>query len=332
MFVPRVGQEVIVDFLEGDPDRPIITGRVYNAESPPPYALPDEKTKSTIKTNSSPGGSGCNELRFEDKKGEEQVLIQAEKDLDLYIKNDRREWIRRDQHLIVDRDKIEKIDRDEHGHIDRDQVVEITRDQSLKVGGKQMVEIDGTRSMTVTGDVHEWSKANHSHEVAQNIYLKATGIVIEGMKELTLKVGGSFVRVDPGGVTIKGSMLKLNSGGAAGTGQAGRAVPARKPLKSAQAANVAAPAAKTGPQDNRPTHKDPKKDEQPPPEKTWIELELVDEADQPVPGEPYEVELPDGKIATGTTGADGVARVEGVEPGTCKIRFPRLDKDAWEKV
>ena len=248
------------------------------------------------------------------------------------MKNDRREWIGRDQSLIVHRDKIEKIERDEHGLVERDQVTEITRDRSLKVGGKEMIEIEGTRSLVVTGDVHEASKANHSHEVAQGLYLKASGVVIEGMQELTLKVGGNFVRLDAGGVTITGTMVKLNSGGAAGTGTAVRAVPARAPLEAALAASVAAAAAQQGADDNRPTHQEPNPNEPPPPDKTWIELELVDEADKPVSGERYEVELPNGKIATGTTGADGVARVTGVEPGTCKIRFPGLDKDAWEKI
>jgi type VI secretion system secreted protein VgrG len=79
MFIPRIGQEVIVDFLEGDPDQPIITGRVYNAEHMPPYELPAEMTKSTIKTNSSKGSGGFNEIRFEDKKGEEQVFMHAER-------------------------------------------------------------------------------------------------------------------------------------------------------------------------------------------------------------------------------------------------------------
>ena len=93
IFTPRIGQEVIVDFLEGDPDRPIITGRVYNGDQTVPYALPGEQTKSTIKSMSSKGGGGFNEIRLEDKKGKEQVFIFGEKDQDIRIKNDAREWI-----------------------------------------------------------------------------------------------------------------------------------------------------------------------------------------------------------------------------------------------
>jgi type VI secretion system secreted protein VgrG len=271
-------------------------------------------------------------VRFEDKKGDEQILVQAEKDIDLYVKNDSREWVGRDRHLIVTRDRIEEIQRDEHDLVQRDQVTEVTRDQSVQVGGKQMIEITGTRSLSVTGDVHESSKASHSHEVTKNLYLKAMGMVVEGMQELTLKVGSNFVRMDSSGVTIVGSMVKINSGGSAGTGTAVNAVPVLKVLQAASAASAAAGTSQKGVTDNRPTHQEPKKNQPPPPNTTWVELELVDEAGQPVPGEPYEVELADGKIATGTTGADGVAHIGGIKPGTCKFRFPRLDKDAWEKA
>ena len=87
MYIPRIGQEVIVEFLEGDPDRPIITGRVYNADQIPPYSLPGEKTKSTVKSNSSKGGGGSNEFRFEDKKGGEEVFLHGEKDWTIHIKD-----------------------------------------------------------------------------------------------------------------------------------------------------------------------------------------------------------------------------------------------------
>src|SRR5204863_9321185 len=87
MHIPRIGQEVIVEFLEGDPDCPIITGRVYNGDQVPPYGLPANKTRSTWKSNSSKGGGGSNELRFEDKKGSEEVFLHGEKDWTINIKN-----------------------------------------------------------------------------------------------------------------------------------------------------------------------------------------------------------------------------------------------------
>ena len=100
IFTPRIGQEVIVDFLEGDPDRPIITGRVYNGDQTVPYALPGEQTKSTIKSMSSKGGGGFNEIRLEDKKGSEQVFILGQKNQDIRIKNDVKEWVGEDRNLM----------------------------------------------------------------------------------------------------------------------------------------------------------------------------------------------------------------------------------------
>ncbi len=109
IHIPRIGQEVVVEFLEGDPDRPIITGRVYNADQAPPYDLPSNKTQSGLKSHSSKGGSASNfnELRFEDKKGDELVYLQGEKDLAIEIKNDASEKIGHDRNLLVEHDQVE---------------------------------------------------------------------------------------------------------------------------------------------------------------------------------------------------------------------------------
>jgi len=95
MYIPRIGQEVLVDFIEGDPDEPIIVGRVYNGRNLTPY--PGEKTKSTIKSNSSKGGGGSNEFRFEDKKGEEEIYLHGQKDWNIKIENDKSQQIGRDE-------------------------------------------------------------------------------------------------------------------------------------------------------------------------------------------------------------------------------------------
>src|SRR5690606_28714340 len=109
--LPRIGQEVIVDFLEGDPDKPIVVGRVFNAEQTVPYPLPAEKTKSTIKTRSSTGGgpANFNEIRFEDKKGEEELYIHAEKDEVIVVENDRSEYVGHDRTLEAEHDKGETV-------------------------------------------------------------------------------------------------------------------------------------------------------------------------------------------------------------------------------
>ena len=335
---------MIVDFLEGDPDQPICIGSVYNASEMPPYELPNEKTKSTIKTRSSKGEGvqGFNEIRFEDKKGEEQVFIHGEKDLDVRIKNDRREWIGRDRHLVVKRDKREEIDRDEQNLVKRDRVEEIQRDHHLKITGKQAIEITGSHSLAVTGDVIEEFKANHSEQVTMNYYLKGMQVVIEGMTGITLKVGGSFITLNPAGVQIVGPMLMLNSGGAPLPGMPGMLVSPMavaiaeiaddavggeksETYKNQRAAMSPAAVAAA----NAPSH-DPKSEENKK-KKSWIEIELVDESNKPVAGEKYRITLPDGTtLAEGTLDEKGFARVDNIDPGTCKVTFPNLDKDAWK--
>jgi type VI secretion system secreted protein VgrG len=102
MAIPRIGHEVIVSFLEGDPDRPVVTGRVFNAANLVPYQLPEHKTRTVFKSLSSPGGGGFNELRVEDRKGREEIYVHAEKDVNAYVKNDWKEHILHDRHRTVD--------------------------------------------------------------------------------------------------------------------------------------------------------------------------------------------------------------------------------------
>lgn len=216
IYTPRKGQEVIVEFLEGDPDRPIITGRVYNDSAMPPYALPAHKTISTTKSSSTKGGQGFNEIRFEDKKGEEQIFIHAEKNQDIRVKNDAFEWIGHNSHLVVKKDKFEHVEHNREETVDADHIEKIGKDRHLQVGGKEARSVEATLSLTVTGDVIEVFKANHSEETSKDFYLKATNIVIEASSNITLKVGGSSIAIEAGGIGIKTSgQLKIESGGPA---------------------------------------------------------------------------------------------------------------------
>src|SRR5581483_11631841 len=233
--LPRIGHEVIVEFLEVDPDRPVITGRLYNADHTPPYKLPDEGSKMTLKTLSFPGGGGFNEIRLDDKKGSEQVFIHGEKDLDVRIKNDRREWIGRDRHLITQRDKIEQISRDKHETIQRDQVQQIARDHHLAISGKQAISISGSHSLAVQGDVIEQITGSQSTQVTGSCYIKGMNVVVEAMTGLTIKVGGSYVTINAAGVQIFGPMVMINSGGAALSGMPGNLVSPISPLSAAVA-------------------------------------------------------------------------------------------------
>lgn len=217
---PRMNQEVVVSFLEGDPDRPLITGSVYNAEQMPPYTLPDLQTKSTWKTMSSKGGGGFNELRFEDKKGSEQIFIHGEKNLDIRIRNDEYKTIENNLHLTVNKNRYEHIKSTHHTTIDSNQLFKIGGDQHLAVSGNQNIKVTGSHSLQVTGSVTEVFSESHSESVSMSLYLKAgTGIVIEDPTGITLKCGESSVVIDPMGVTIKGAMVtidgemtKINSG------------------------------------------------------------------------------------------------------------------------
>lgn len=203
LFLPRIGQEVIVDFLEGDPDKPIITGRVYNGDNTPPYALPDNKTMTTVKSNSSKGGGGFNEIRFEDKKDSEQIFVHAQKDIDIRILNDRKEFVGNDRHLIVKHDRIDKVENDRHDTVTRDHVTEIGRDRHLKVSGKQASEVVGSLSLKVSDDVIEEFEKNQSTQVTKDLYIKAANICIEAETNITIKVGGSSIAIESGGISLK---------------------------------------------------------------------------------------------------------------------------------
>jgi type VI secretion system secreted protein VgrG len=202
MFIPRIGQEVVVEFLEGEPDRPLVTGCVYNEVNNAPYALPDHKTRSAIRTNSSSGGGGYNEIRFEDKKDAEQLFVHAQKDQDNRVLNDSKEWIGNNRHLIVTKDQYEKVGQDRHEKIVRDHLVEVTRDVHLKVGGKQAAAITGKFSLTVDDDVVEVFKKNHSEVVTKDLFLQADNLTIEAKTNLTLHVGDAFIAIDKDGIKI----------------------------------------------------------------------------------------------------------------------------------
>jgi type VI secretion system secreted protein VgrG len=200
--IPRMGQEVIVDFLEGDPDQPIITGRVYNGTNKPPYALPANATMSTVKSNSSKGGAGFNEIRFEDKKDSEQIFVHAQKDYEQRVLNDRKELIKHDRHLIVENDKFEHVKHDRSETIDNDHKEKIGNDRNLKVVGKEAKAVDKTLSLTVGEDVVEVFKKNHSETVTEDYFLKAKNICIEATENITIKVGPSHIAIEKSGIKI----------------------------------------------------------------------------------------------------------------------------------
>ncbi len=240
--IPRIGQEVLVDFLEGDPDRPIITGRVYNAQQMPPYALPGNQTQSGLKSRSSKGGaaSNFNELRFEDKKGQEQVYLQAEKDWVILVKNNenasigvnRTENIGHDESLTVGNDRVETIGNNDTLTVGVNRSETIGGDDALTVGQNRTESVGVNQSNTIGSNCAESIGANYilkvgsqllvkaGHQIKlvcgassitigpSSIYLKSPTVLVKG--ESVVRIRGTLVKTEGAVVKIKGGAVKIN--------------------------------------------------------------------------------------------------------------------------
>ena len=166
--IPRIGQEVIVDFLEGDPDQPIITGRVYNANQMPPYELPGNATQSGWKSNSSPGGAGWNEMRFEDKKGSEEVYFQAEKDHNELVKNNETRTIGNDWVEDVGHDGTQSIGNDRTESVGNNKSTTVGVDRSVAIGNNDTETVGTDRSLTVGSNETSSVGADSTETIGSN--------------------------------------------------------------------------------------------------------------------------------------------------------------------
>ena len=168
--IPRIGQEVIVSFLEGDPDRPIITGRVYNAEQTVPYELPANATQSGVKSRSSKDGSPANfnEIRFEDKKGSEQLFIHAEKNQDIEVENDETHWVGHDRSKTIDNDETVHVKHDRTETVDNNETIKIGVDRKETVGNNETISIGVNRTEDVGSDEKITIGANRTEDVGSN--------------------------------------------------------------------------------------------------------------------------------------------------------------------
>ncbi|MFO0949495.1 MAG: type VI secretion system tip protein TssI/VgrG [Planctomycetota bacterium] len=183
VFNPRIGQEVIVDFLEGDPDRPIIIGRVYNAEQMPPYELPAQPTKSTIKTRSSKGGTPANfnEIRFEDKKGSEQLFIHAEKNQDIEVENDETHWVGHDRKKTIDHDETTRVKHDRTETVDNNETITIGVNRTETVGANESITVASNRTRFVGKNEAVTVGLSRTHTVGVN-----EAITIGAAQEVTI--------------------------------------------------------------------------------------------------------------------------------------------------
>jgi type VI secretion system secreted protein VgrG len=242
--LPRIGQEVIVDFLEGDPDRPIITGRVYNDERMPPYKLPDRGAVSGVKSDTHKG-SGYNEISMDDTAGKEKITIHAQHDMGTTVEHDESLTVHNDRSITVDGTHSEVITKDTKITISEGDLKinvakgksdeYVKKDKGVKVDGKSALEVKEDANINVTsgnlilktakGTITEDSKAGHTIKSAADVEIKGKNVkskadmdvTVDGMKvavtgktEITLGVGANFVKIDPSGVTIFGTLVKIN--------------------------------------------------------------------------------------------------------------------------
>jgi type VI secretion system secreted protein VgrG len=161
MVLPRIDWEVVVEFLEGNPDRPIVTGRLYNGVYMPPYALPEGKTRTSLRSMSTPGGQGSNEIRFEDKAGAEEIMIRAQYDQTLTTANNKVTTIGNNQTRTVKVNSTVKVGADESVKITKGAQGTVTGAQSLSVGGKRTVEVNAVTGLTVAGNSSTSVGGNH---------------------------------------------------------------------------------------------------------------------------------------------------------------------------
>ena len=166
--IPRIGQEVVIDFLDGDPDRPLITGRVYNASEPPPYGLPGNATQSGWKSNSSPGGGGYNELMFEDKAGSELVNFQAQKDHNLLVKNDRTKLVQHDQADRIDNNAKHSVGVNLDEDVGNNKTTKVGVDRAVDIGSNDTETVGRNRSLTVGNDETIGIGANSTETIGMN--------------------------------------------------------------------------------------------------------------------------------------------------------------------
>ena len=248
-YWPREGDEVLIDFLEGDPDQPIVVGSVYNGVNMPKYDPAGQYTLSGILTRSSKGGgaANANELRFEDLAGKEQVFMNAERDYDLHVEHDWHTLVGNEQHTKITSNQFEEVDADSHLLVKGKQLHEVDGEADLSVKGNQIVQVGGDRSHAVSGNIKETVGQNYGMTVGQNLSQQVgsnhslvagqnqdvqTGMncnitagqtinlmggmsvnITGGATGVSIVGPGGFISITEAGVAIMGTLVMINSGG-----------------------------------------------------------------------------------------------------------------------
>lgn len=212
-ILPRIGQEVVVSFLEGDPDQPLVSGCVYNGDFPVPYALPEEETKTTLKSNSSKGGGGSNEIRMEDKAGEEELYFHAQKDMNVEVENDQTVTVKNDWSTTISEGNESLT------------VAKGNRTVTVDTGNEDHT-VKGTRTLSVTGaethdnedDFTQKISGNFTLDVGGDITIKASGsIQIQSGTDLTAEAGTSLNATAGTSLSLQGGTTMEVKGSASGT-------------------------------------------------------------------------------------------------------------------
>jgi type VI secretion system secreted protein VgrG len=231
--IPRIGQEVIVDFLEGDPDRPIITGRVYNADQAPPYQLPANQTQSGVKTRSSKGGTGenFNEIRFEDKKGSEELYIHAERNKRVTVEADRTESVGNNEKISIGHNRSEAVGADESITIQGSRTESVGKDETITISNNRTESVGKNESIDITENRTENVGADETVSIGKNVTLSigdkrhttvgnddvldvGKNLVVTVADSITIKTGDASITLKKNGdIQIKGNNLKLEGSG-----------------------------------------------------------------------------------------------------------------------
>jgi len=239
--IPRIGQEVIVDFFDGDPDQPVITGRTNNALNPTPYELPKHKTRSTWRSHTHKG-EGFNEIRFEDENQQEEIYIHAQKDQNIevlndestYVGHDRTEHVEQNEKIFIGNDRNEQVIRDEAVEIGHDRKHHIINDELLNIGQNRAIEIGNNRTEKIGGNSKQDIAANHQIKIGGHQEVKVEGHhqIEAGQKitrktqvyelgvqdEIIFKSPGGKITIDTSGITLEGSINIKGTMNVAGLG------------------------------------------------------------------------------------------------------------------
>ncbi|MEG0860158.1 MAG: type VI secretion system tip protein TssI/VgrG [Pseudomonas sp.] len=226
MAIPRVGQELIISYLDGDPDQPIATGRAYRETNLPPYELPKYKTRMTIKSRSHKG-RGFNELRFEDELGQEEVFIHAEKDKNVHIKHDhgvfvghdRSEQVIRDEKIDIGHDRSETVGNDQRVNIGQDDFLSIARNQTLTVAKDRFEEVGNNRfdqtavnrTLETGGNVAHTVQGHYRLEARQAMEQATTRFILQASQSLEIVGPGGSLTIDANGITLDGIALHIKA-------------------------------------------------------------------------------------------------------------------------